>query len=866
MLKESVDRGVSEDSVSIKKWSIKIEYADATEVAQTVKNLFRTLTITTASTPALPIPFVAPQAQVSAKPPPLTVDVDDRTNKLLLYCSEEVYKEIERLVKEDLDVAEVANPEVVKIVDIKGIDPTLVQQAIDAFQGRNPLAANRMGGGFGGGLGGNRGGFGGGFGGPGGGFGGGPGGFAGGGFGGPGGGFGGPGGGFGGGPGGGFGGAGMMGPGAGGGARGGAAPGGGGRRGGGRQANAGGMEGPLNFDYRGMDAPLALVSSTLFDPMIEGTEPSPNSTFPIQIAQRIILPISGQFPAPNAGQPVRPMQPPTQPGQVVPPSGTAPSTQTQPAAPGTIAPRGNVTAYSLPLLDKLVLRAESTQDLEIILALIDHLREISKGAQPRLEVMQLEFIDCNYAADYLTMMFSRVISAGPGGIYAQQPQGQPGGIGAFGFGGAGAAQGLNRGFYFIALPQLNSMLVVGPEARFEDIRKMIRSIDVPNNELARPKPYRLKKASAQIVATQLQAFFNARFPGYPQSKNQFRVTYDSASNTVWVQGSQADLSDAFALMEDWDTTESFAVNDIRIFKLKQASAANLAQVLTNALSVHMVSPLPQTTLTQPIANAAGGTAGLAATPAGALGALPGGALAALGATPPPGLAALGGPGATAVQNVNVTSTVPTVGTSSGGGLVTRSSSLRFFYKDMNGGTASVESGLLSDVHLVPNVATNEIIVAAPEKTMKLIEKLIERLDTLAAVTAKVQIYTLRNADANLTMTLLRSLFTGSTTGGTGATAAPTATAGGNTGSTNSTTLTRQVLTSGIGDVADGATLIGLQMAVDDRTNSLLVSGAENDLETIRGIINKLEASDTPDRFYDVYKLRNAAASSFRRAW
>jgi general secretion pathway protein D len=872
MLKESIDRGTSEDTISIKKWTIQIVYADATEVADSVKALFRTLTVTTAATPAIPIPFVAPQAQVAAKPPPLTVAVDDRTNKLLLYCSEELYRQIEAFVKDDLDVPDVANPEVVRIVDIKGIDPTLVQQAIDAFQGRNPLAANRMGGGAfggggfgnrglgGGGFGGGPGGFGGGgFGGPGGFGGGGPGGFGGGGFGGPGG--------FGGG---GFGGPAMGAGGFGGGGRGGGAPGGGGvggRRGGGRQANAGGMEGPLNFDYRGMDAPLAPVSTLLFDPMIEGTEPRPNTTFPIQLVDRTLIPISGQFPAPLAGQPVRPMQPPAVPGAVLPPAGTTPNTQVQSGAPGTIAPRGNVTVYSLPLLDKLVLRAESAQDLEIILNLIEHLRDISKGAQPRLEIIQLEYIDCNYAADYLTTLFSRVISAGPGGIYAQQPTTGPGIGGAFGaFGGAGAAQGLNRGFYFIALPRLNSMLVVGPEARFQDIKRMISNIDLPSSELAQPKPYRLKKASAQIVATQLQAFFNGRFPGEPQTKNQFRVMYDSASNTVWVQGSQADLRDAWALMDDWDTTESFAVNDIKVFRLKQASAANLAQVLVNALSVHMVNPLPATTFPVPLAPAAGGTSALGATPGVGFGALAPAApapLAALTPGTPPG----GALGATAIQNVNVTSTVPTVGTSAQGSLVTRSSSLRFIYKDKEGDSAVV-SGLLSDVHLVPNVSTNEIIVAAPEKTMKLIEKLIERLDTVAAAAARIQIYTLKNADANLTATLLKTLFTGTTGTGTtgGGPAAGGPTAGGTTGGgTNSTTLTRQLITSGIGEISDGATLIGLQIAVDDRTNSLLVSGAENDLETIRGIIGKLEASDTPDRFYDVYKLRNAAAADVATA-
>ena len=285
--------------------------------------------------------------------------------------------------------------------------------------------------------------------------------------------------------------------------------GGGGRRGGGRQANAG-MEGPLNFDYRGMDAPLAPVSYTLYDPMIEGTEPSPNNTFHVQY-QPGMLPISGQFQLPVGAQPP-PMPKPLPLGPVVPLPGTAPAI---PAAPGTTAPRGIITAYSLPGLDTLVIRAESEQDLKIILDLIDTLRELSKGAQPRMQVVQLEWIDPNIAADFLTQLFSRIVIPGPGGIYAAPttPGAAPGGFGAA-FGGAQqAAQ--NKGFYFLAMPQLNSMLVVGPEARFEDIFREIRRIDVPNSEYARPKPFKLQKASAQIVATQIQTFFNTRFPGQP---------------------------------------------------------------------------------------------------------------------------------------------------------------------------------------------------------------------------------------------------------------------------------------------------------------------------------------------------------------
>jgi type II secretory pathway component GspD/PulD (secretin) len=623
-----------------------------------------------------------------------------------------------------------------------------------------------------------------------------------------------------------------------------------------------------------MDAPLAPISYTLFDPMIEGTEPRENTTFPVHSA-RNLLPISGQFRLPIAAQQVQPNYPPmpqpVRPGPVVPPAGTTTPGSTNPGEPGATAPRGIVTAYELPGLGLLALRAENAQDLKIVLDLIEYLRELSKAAQPRIQVVTLEYLDCNYAADLLTTFYSRVLIAGPQGTYLAQPTQQ--GFGApGGFGAVGAQQAQNRGVYFLALPQLNSMLVVGPEARFDEILKEIRKIDVPNSEFARPKPFRLKKASAQIVATQLQTFFNSRFPGYPQTKNQFRITYDAPSNTVWVQASRADLEDVAVLIEDWDSTESGAVNDVRIFPLRNADALGLAQVLTNALSVHVVSPLPQQTFSGPVVQTAGGTSGLLGTglaggafgggaPAAAAG-LPGGAFGG-------GAPAAGGVGAAGSTNVQVQTSAATLGSAFGGSIVTRSSSLRFIYGGKEGETAVV-SGLLSDVHLVPNVRTNSIIVAAPEKTMKLIAMLIEKLDTPPSAAAFVQIFTLRNAEANLTANLLRSLFTGQTTGtgtggggggGAGATAGGVgATAGGSTSSTQ----TRPILSDG-GDISPGATLVGLQIAVDDRTNSLVVAGAQNDVEVIRGIIAKLDASDTPDRYYDVFKLRNAAAADVATA-
>ena len=298
--------------------------------------------------------------------------MDDRSNSLILNCNEGMKKEIEYLVA-SLDNKTVATTEVVKLVPLKGIDPNLVQQAVAAIQGINPQQNNMGRGGFGGGFGGQGGfggrGGGGGFGGLGGGgfggFGGGGGGNRGG-FGGFGGGGGGNRGGFGG-----FGGGGGGNRGGGGRGGGGGGRGGGGRGPGGLQSFNGTVEGPVNFDYRGMEAPSALAgntgTSTLYDPMLDpkwaGADNS--NTSPVQ-HQGGVTPVAGRQP-PELPPP--PMYPPAQPGaQVNPPV----------LPPGAQAPRGIVSAYTLPGLDTIVIRASDAQDLQLILDLVNYLQQISR--------------------------------------------------------------------------------------------------------------------------------------------------------------------------------------------------------------------------------------------------------------------------------------------------------------------------------------------------------------------------------------------------------------------------------------------------------------------------------------------------------
>lgn len=96
-------------------------------------------------------------ANGNPKPAALTIGVQESTNSLIVRCSDALFKDIDKLAK-DLDGAARGSPRSIRVVAVKGFDPQLLQQAIDALQGRttgnNNNNNNRFGGGFGGPFGG----------------------------------------------------------------------------------------------------------------------------------------------------------------------------------------------------------------------------------------------------------------------------------------------------------------------------------------------------------------------------------------------------------------------------------------------------------------------------------------------------------------------------------------------------------------------------------------------------------------------------------------------------------------------------------------------------------------------------------------
>lgn len=849
LLSGVIDGGRNESAAVMKTFVLPLKNADATEMATLVRGVFKSYMASTGGNQAIGnFPFLPglgggqPQQQ-QQRPPALSVEIDDRSNSIVVLCAETLYEDIKKLVNE-LDEATVSTTEVTQLVKLRGVDPNVVQQAINALQGRD--TRNMGGQGFGrgtgtgfGGQGGNN------FGGQG---------FGGGNFGGLPGlgtGFGAQG----------FGGQGLRGGTGGQGNRGGQGQGQGQNRGGGRGGRISlgpTQEGPLNFDYRGKDAPSAAFK--LYDPQTDVPDLGYNRPAPPNSPRPLNQIVQAGAMQPDVFPPGPPRKEPG-PGEPVWPDMTAPRPPygtPQQYAPviNRPAPRGVVSAIPVQGLDVVIVRAEDLADLKIVLDLIDMIAEYSKGTAPRVEVVYLQYGDCNYVATTLNSIFARVTIGQDGNYVPAQARTAQNAL-ATQVAGASPTQNV----YALALPRFNAILLAAPEGRFDDVvREMRRLLDDANR--AKPKAFYLKKASAQLVASQLQNFWNSRFPGESLQQNQFRVTFDVANNILFVQASPADLADVEELLKHMDEAGNKSVNDMRIFQLRNALADELGQILSSAISSNVVSPIAQSQQTGPVAQQAGGAVlfnQVGVTPGLGLGQQGFGQQGQLGQQLGLGQQGLNQGALTqttgafsSTQFRPINAIIPTIGTGAGGGLVTKTKSIRFF-SSRDG--RMYETGYLEDVNIVSSARVNALIVSAPEATMKLIEKLIENLDTVAAARSYVNVFQLkRGMDATLTANLISQLFTSQ---GRTQTTGLTQPGGGLTGQQQ----TNRPFISLSPNPSDGASLIDLRISVDDRTNSLIVAGSRNDLDAIGAIVAKLETTDTnAGRYNEVIKLRNAAAA------
>ena len=371
-------------------------------------------------------------------------------------------------------------------------------------------------------------------------------------------------------------------------------------------------------------------------------------------------------------------------------------------------------------------------------------------------------------------------------------------------GGVGAQAVLSQ-IYIQPLVRFNSIIIAAPKSQIDSIEKDIHDLDKAPSDEAKAIVFKLERQQATAVANAITQFWASRYPG---DSPLVRAAADNVTNSVFIQASPGDMKEIEDFINSVDKGTPGGINVLRVVTLKNALAFDMANLLRVALQESVVS--------------AGGAIG-------------GGGVA------------LGGIGGTVAAT-------PTTGVPGSTGYADRGHTLRFF-SDRGKNSLTVDASVLVDMFINFDTRTNSLLISAPEQTMALIMAVIRDLDVPPIYAAQVNVIQLKKADAVALANVLSQMFLGTTIttgagggGGGGGGAAAGAAGGGRI---------PPVLQGISGAVNEGAPIIDLRIAVDDRTNSIVVAGSPNDLEAIRIIVAKLEDSAGTRRMTKIFQLYNA---------
>lgn len=366
---------------------------------------------------------------------------------------------------------------------------------------------------------------------------------------------------------------------------------------------------------------------------------------------------------PQPAQEQASQQPPAE-GQPQPPAPgeqQAPGAETPAGEGGLIGP---VQIEYLEGLDVLVIRG-NRRDVERVMQIIRQIEELSVETEPEIRVVLLRHVDCEALLTILNQVYQAVYAARRGPIT------------------------------MIALVKPNAILLVGRQEAVRTVLELIGKLDRPVSPETEFKVFPLKHASATTVEQRLTTFYQNR----GGLGTRILITSDFRSNTVIVKASPRDMLEIEQMIAKLDVPTSEAVNEIRVFTLKNSLASELATVLQQAISATGAAGAVRQTATGQVttAQAAG-------------------------------------------QQQEV-----------------RSTRLRFLTVDTQG-KQMLESGIVTDVRITADVRANALVVSAPSDSMPLIAALVAELDRLPSAEAQVKVFTIVNGDAQALADMLQTLF------------------------------------------------------------------------------------------------------------
>jgi len=203
------------------------------------------------------------------------------------------------------------------------------------------------------------------------------------------------------------------------------------------------------------------------------------------------------------------------------------------------------------------------RDVERVLEVIRQIEAMSRVSEPQIVVHELKHVDSLSMARLLALMFAPADEDG----FSLAP------------------------YYGSLLPlplgKPNAVLLIGAPGTVAKAQELLRQLDIPAETMTQFEVIPLKNADAEQTRIALEAMFAAEpaeeaglaAPLTPKAQ----IIAETRTNSLIVRAGPRDMAEVRRLIEQLDRPGGEKVNEIRIFRLRNTLAANLAPVLQRAV-------------------------------------------------------------------------------------------------------------------------------------------------------------------------------------------------------------------------------------------------------------------------------------------
>lgn len=209
----------------------------------------------------------------------------------------------------------------------------------------------------------------------------------------------------------------------------------------------------------------------------------------------------------------------------------------------------DVQVEILPEIDAIILRGRE-QQLSDLSEIIKRLDEASRQAQPQMEMVLLQHASSRGLSQLIEENQENLIGVRQGRV-SLSPLDQP-----------------------------NAILLIGWGEAFTLVRDLIHQLDQPAQANSQFEVIQLKHAIARDIQTQIQDFYSNRDGLAPV----IQTTVDERTNAIIVHAAANDLNEVRSLVARLDVARAGAMQQARVFPIRNSLATDVAQALGQALA------------------------------------------------------------------------------------------------------------------------------------------------------------------------------------------------------------------------------------------------------------------------------------------